>query len=117
MAIKFKKSKEKLELLTNDCMLLKVEKGIRGGMCQTTHKYAKANNKYMKNYNANQEASYLEYLDASNLYGWSMSKTLAINGFEWIDDLSNFNEGFIKNYDENSDKGYILQVGIDYPKT
>ena len=50
-------------------MLLMVEKGIRGGMCQTTHKYAKANNKYMKNYDASQESFYLEYLDAHNLYG------------------------------------------------
>ena len=55
-------------------MLLMVEKGIRGGMCQAIYKYAKANNKYMKNCDANQEASYLEYLDANNLYGWSMSK-------------------------------------------
>ena len=98
-------------------MLLMAEKGIKGGSCQATHKYAKANNKYMKKYDANQEASYLEYLDASNLYGWSMSKKLPVNGFERIDDLSNFNEDFIKNYDENGDKGYILEVDIDQPKT
>ena len=70
----FKKTKVKLELLTDNEMLLMVEKGIRGGMCQAIHKYAKANNKYIKNYDENQEASYLEYLDANNLYGWSMSK-------------------------------------------
>ena len=89
-----------------------VEKGIRGGISQATYRYAKANNKYMKNYDINQEASYLEYLDANNLYGWSMSKKLPVNGFESIDELSNFNENFIKNYDENSDKGYILEVDI-----
>ena len=50
-------------------MLLMVEKGIRGGMCQSTYRFANANNKYMKNYDKNQESSYLEYLDGNNLYG------------------------------------------------
>ena len=63
-------------------MLLMVEKSIKGGICQAIYKYAKANNKYMKNYDANQKASYLEYLDANNLYKWSMSKKLPVNGFE-----------------------------------
>ena len=54
-------------------MLLLVEKGIRGGKCQSTHRYEKANNKYMKNYDNKKESSYLEYLDANNLYGWTMS--------------------------------------------
>ena len=65
-----KKTKVELELLTNTYMLLMVEKGIRGRMCQAIHKYAaKANNKYMKNYDKNIESSYLIYLHANNLYG------------------------------------------------
>ena len=105
-----------LELLTDVDMLLMIEAGIKGGTCQSTHRYAKANNKYMKNYDKSIESSYLMYLDANNLYGWAMSKKLPVNGFKWENDLSKFNENFIKNYNENSDVGYFLEVDIEYPK-
>ena len=110
-----KKTEVKLELLTDIDMLLMVEKGIRGGICHAIHRYAKANNKYMKNYDKNTESSYLKYLDANNLYGWEMSQKLPVDGFKWVEDLSKFNESFIKNYGENSDKGYILEVDAEYP--
>ena len=45
-----------------------------------------------------------------------MSQKLPASGFKWVEDLSQFNESFIKNYDENSDTGYFLKVDIDYPK-
>ena len=78
-------------------MILMIEKGIREGICQATHRYAKANNKYMKNYDKNIESSCIEYLDANNLYGWAMSK---------------FNEDFTKNHDENGNIGYLVEVDI-----
>ena len=111
-----KKTKEELELLTDIDMLLMVKKGTRGGICQAMHRQAKVNNKYMKNYNKDVISSYLMYLDANNLYGWAMSQKLPVNGFKWVEKLSRFNEIFIKNYNENSDIGYFLEVDIDYPK-
>ena len=53
-------------------MLLMVEKGVRGGICNTIHQYPKANNKYMKDYDQNKDSSYLKYWVLNNLYGWAM---------------------------------------------
>ena len=94
-----------------------VEKGIRGGICQAVHRFAKANNKYMKNYDKNNESSYIEFLDANDLYGWAMSEKLPVNGFKRVKHLSEFNKYFIKKYDEDSNTPYFLEVDIDYPKT
>ena len=80
-----KKSEVKLELLTDIDMLLMFEKGTRGGICQSIYRHAKANNKYMKNYDKNKEASDPMYLDENNLYGWEMSQKLL-----------KFDEDFIK---------------------
>ena len=97
-------------------MLMMVEKGIRGGICQAIYRYAKANNKYMgKEYDGKIESSYLAYLDANNLHRWAMSQKLPADDFKWVKDLSKFNESFIKNYDENSYKGFILEVDVEYP--
>ena len=111
-----KKTSVKLELLTDYNMLLMVEEGIRGGICHAIHRYAKANNKYMNNYNKNEESLYIQNLDANNLYGWAMSQKLPVNGFKWVEDTSRINEEFIKNYNEINRKGYILEVAVKYPK-
>ena len=110
-----KKTNRELELLTDYNMLLIVEEGIRGGICHSIHRYAKANNKYMKNYNNNEESSYVQYLHANNLYGWAMSKILPVNGFKWTEN-NKINEEFIKDYNENNKKGYIFEVDVKYPK-
>ena len=111
-----KNIKVKLELIRDYDMLLMIEKGIRDGICQPIHRYAKANNKYLKNYDKNFE-SYLKYLDGNNLYGWAMSQKLPVNGFEWVKNLSKFNEDFLKKFDEISNAGYFLEVDIEYSKT
>ena len=70
----------------------------------------------MKIYDENEESSFLEYLDANNLYGCAMSEPLPVNGFDWMEDLSKIDEDFIKNYDKDNDKKYILEVDVEYPK-
>ena len=62
----------------------------------------------MRNYNKYKEKSCFQYLDSNYLYGWAMSQKLPVSGFKW--------KKFIKNYNEDSDKGYILEVDIKYRK-
>ena len=93
-----------------------VEEGIRGRMCQAIHRHAKGYNKYMKNYDEDEESLYIQYLDANNLYAWAMSQKLPVNGFKWIKKTSKIEQHFIKNYDEDRNIGYFLNVDIKYPK-
>ena len=93
-----KKAGVKLEILTDVDTLLMVEKRIRGGIFHAIHRYA--NNKYMKNYDN----------------GSTKSQNLPADGFKWKINMLKFNEDFIKNYDEENDKGYILEVDVKYSK-
>ena len=112
MASSFKKTEVKLELLIDIAMLLTVEKSIRGGICHVIHRYEKGNNKYMKDYETTKESSYLKYWDVINLYGWAMPQKLPVYNFEWIEHTSQFNEDFIKRYNEERDEGYFLEVDV-----
>ena len=103
----------KLELLTDPDMLLMFERGIRGGITQVVRKYASANNKYMKDrFNPKSESSYLQDLDANNLYGWAMSQPFPTGGFKWVD----VNPNEISELATRTDKGYVLEVDVSYPK-
>ena len=76
----------RLELLTDPDMLLMFERGIRGGITQVVRKYAAVNNPHMRDkFDPNEDTTYLQYLDANNLYGWAMSKPLPTGGFRWVD--------------------------------
>ena len=70
----------------------------------------------MKNYDKNKDSSYLMYLDANKFYDWTISQKLPVNGFKWNKNTSKFNKNVIRNYDENSNKGHIFEVDIEYPK-
>ena len=95
-------------------MLLLLEKDIRGGICHSIYRYAKANDKYMKDYDKNKESLYIKYWGVNNLYGWAMPQKFPVNNFEWIKDNSQFNEDFINNYTEESDEGYFLEVDVEH---
>ena len=110
-----KKTNVELELLTDYDMLLMVEEGIRGGICHAVQRYAHANNKYMNNYDKKKKSSYIQYLDANNLYGKAMTEKLPVRGFRWMENISKIDEDFVKVYNKNDDKGYILDMDVDYP--
>ena len=115
-----KETGQQLQLLHDYDMLMMFEQGIRGGITHISKRYAEANNKYMKNYNPNEESSFIQYLDANNLYGWAMSQQLPTHGFSWMKNItkekvmeilekanhSMFNKG---------KKGYIFEVDLEYP--
>ena len=113
-ALKF--TKINLELLTDYDMLLMFEKGIRGGITQAVHRYSKANNKYIRDlYNPEEESSYLQYLDANNLYGWAMSQDLPTDNFKWEKNVEKFTAKKIANLVKRNGKGYLLEVDVKYP--
>ena len=89
-----------------------VIKSIRGGICHTICWYAKASNNYMKSWDKNKKLSNLQYWDVKKLYGWAISQKLTVNNFELIKDISQFK----KIYDEENDKGYFLEVDVQYPR-
>ena len=102
-----------LELLTDPDMLLMFERRIRGGITQAVRKYPSANNKYMADkFDPNKGTTYLQYLDANNLYGWEMSQPLPTGGFKWTD----VNPSEISELSTRTDKSYVLEVDVSYPK-
>ena len=104
----------KLELMTDIDMFQFVEKGMRGGISYIANRYGKGNNVYMKEYDEKKPSKYIMYLDANNLYGWAMSQYLPTGGFKWMTDKQINNIDLAKYY-ENSEKGLILEVDLEYP--
>ena len=104
-----------LELLSDIDMHLFIEQGLRGGISIITHRKSTANNKYMKDYDPKKPSKYIAYLDANNLYGWSMSQSMPYKGFKWIDP-DKFKLRSYKDLCSNTlEKGYIVECDIKYP--
>ena len=75
-------TKVKVDLLTDINIILMVEKEVIRGICHSIYRYSKANNKDMKDYDKNEESSYLQYWDVNNIFGWVMSQKLSLNNFK-----------------------------------
>ena len=105
----------KLELMTDIDMYQFIEKGMRGGVSYIAHRYSKANNKYMPEYDATKPSKHIMYLDANNLYGLAMSQYLPTGGFKWLTQ-KRIDELNIENLKKDSKKGLILEVDLEYPK-
>ena len=105
----------KLELMTDIDMFQFIEKGMRGGISYIANRYGKANKKYMKTYDEKAPSKYIMYLDANNLYGWAMSQYLPTGGFRWMT-KNQIDKIDLANYNEDSKKGLILEVDLEYPE-
>ena len=77
----------KLEKISDIGKYLFIEKGTRGGISYIAKRYAKANNKYMSDYDSNKPSTFFTYLDKNKLYGWSMSEYLPYGEFEWVENV------------------------------
>ena len=110
-----KETGQELQLLHDYDMLMMFERGIRGGITHISKRYAEANNKYMVNYDPSKPSTYIQYLDANNLYGWAMSQPLPTHGFKLMHNLT---IGSVINLLERrkSNKGYIFEVDLEYPR-
>ena len=107
-----KKTEIRLELLMDPDRLLMFKRGIRGGITQAVHRYTSANIKYMGDLcDPNKDSSYLQYLDANNLYGWAMSQPLSTGKFKWVD----IKPSQISTLATRKIKGYLLEVDVKYP--
>ena len=96
-------------------MLMMFERGIRGGITHISKRYASANNKYMKNFDESKPSTFIQYLDANNLYGWAMSQKLPTHGFKWIDVNKSKVLKLLEKKDTN--RSFIFEVDLDYPKS
>ena len=105
----------KLELMVDIDMFQFIEKGMRGGTSYIANRYGEANNKYMKTYNEKAPSKYIMYLDANNLYGWAMSQFLPTGNFKWLSQKQ-IEKTNLGKYTENSKKGLILEVDLEYPQ-
>ena len=102
----------KLEKISDIDKYLFIEKGLRGGISYIAKRYAKANNKYMNDYDPKKQSTFISYLDMNNLYGWAMSEYLPYEGFEWLKNVDEFDMMLIS---EKGPAGYFLEDDLKDP--
>ena len=110
-----KETKQELELLKDYDMLMMFEQGIRSGISHISKRYAEANNKYMKDFDESKPSTFIQYLNANNLYGWAMTQKLPTHGFKWINVDKTSVLKLLEKKDTN--QGFIFEVDLDYPSS
>ena len=103
-----------LDLISDIEIYEMLEKGIRGGLAQCSLRHAKANNKYLPDYDEGLPPSFLIYLDANNLYGYAMMKKMPVSEFRFLNEneVNSFN---IFDQSDDGKYGHILEVDLIYP--
>ena len=102
----------KLEKISDIDKYLFIEKRLRGGISYIARRYARANNKYMNDYDSKKLSTFITYVDMNNLYGWAMSEYLSYEEFQWLEKIDEFN---INSINEKSDTEYFLEFDLEYP--
>ena len=102
----------KLEKISDIDKYLFIEKGLRWGISYIATRYAKANNKYMNDYDPKKSSTFISYLNLNNLYGWAMSEYLPYERFKWLENVDEFD---VMSINEKSPIGYFLEVDLEYP--
>ena len=102
----------KLEKISDIDKYLFIEKGLRGGISYIAKRYAKANNKYMNDYDSKKPSKFITYLDMNNLYGWGLSDYLPYGGAKWFKNIDEFD---MMSVSEKSSIRYFLEVDLEYP--
>ena len=102
----------KLEKISDIDKYLFNEKGLRGGISYIAKRYAKANNKYLNDYDPKESSTFVSYLDMNNLYGWAMSEYFPYKGFKWLKNIDEFD---IMSINDKSPIEYFLEVDLEYP--
>ena len=108
----YKHTGAELELLTDYEMHLFIEQGIRGGISMASKRHAVANSPLVTGHDPEKPPNHILYLDANNLYGWAMCKPLPVRNFKWSDKI--LGEDDIACIGPNANKGYILEVDLEY---
>ena len=102
----------RLEKISDIYKYLFTVKGLRGGISYIAERYAKANNKYMNDYDPKTLSTLISYLDMNNLYGWAMSGYLPSGRFKWLKNVDKFD---IMSINDQSPIGYFFEVDLEYP--
>lgn len=104
-----------LELLNDLSIIRMIQRGIRGGLCACSHRFVKANHKYMINHDPSEESVFVQYFDSNNLYGFSMCQSLPYSKFRYLDEQE-IEQLNVSHVPDDAENGYILEVDLLYPK-